>query len=421
MGKTSFEKIELGTIVTKAKTITLMFIFGVFVMLMLPWEQTTKSEGKLIAYNPSERDYTIHAPISGFIQSYKVEEDKFVQEGDLLLEMHDLDADYLEKLHNIGSDINTQQSNAQNGLKLLQEQKRNLEANLNTGVEIHKRKIAQIEDSLQTLLNKLTEVKNNFEITQSNYERIKTLYSEGIESQRTYELAHNEFIKLTALLDTTNINIEKEKKALEIQKKEKDAFIKNQENLIKSLENQIISAQNKLKSLDREFTNASINISRNQNAKVYATKDGYPIRILKNDKDRYVKQGDPLIHFSPKITKRALLVKVRAIDMPLIKKGLKTRIQFYGWPSLQVSGWPTITYGTFAGVVDKIDPIAHEEGVFYAYITETPQEPWPDIEVLKVGTRASAWIRLSTVQIWYEIWRLHNALPIKMVTPKVEK
>jgi len=415
MSKNSFEKIKLSPFVLKARTITLAFIVVCIFILFLPWEQTTKGEGELIAYDPSERHYTIHAPISGFIKGYNIEEDKFVKSGDLLFEMQDLDAQYLPKLEDIGNDIEIEHSNTKNTLLILQQQKKNLEENLKTGLDIQDRKIAQIEDSLLTLKNKRQEVQNNFKITKSNYERIKLLYKEGIESKRSYELADNEYVKLTTLLDTTGVNIQRETKALQIQKKEKERFLKSQENAIQNMQERIIASRNRLKSLDKELTNASINISRNANAQVYARKDGYPLRILKNDKDRYVKVGDPLVHFAPIVTQRVLLVKIRALDMPLIKKGLKARIQFYGWPALQVSGWPKITYGTFGGIVDKIDPIAHEPDAFYAYIVEDPHEPWPNSDVLKSGTRASAWIRLSTVRIGYEIWRLHNAMPLKMM------
>lgn len=418
MHKSSLAKTELSPYVQKAKNITLLFMFILVLLLFLPWEQTTKGEGKLIAYNPSERDYTLHAPISGFIKSYYVEEDKFVKKGDLLFSMLDLDAEYLNKLEDIQSDIKIQYANTQNSLILLKEKRENLKENLKTGLEIHDKKIAQVKDSIQTLKNKETQVKNSFLIAKSNYERIKLLFNEGIESRRSYELTHNEYVRMETLLDTTLVNIQRESKTLQIQKREKKSFSKMQENRIKTMQNNIIISENSLKSLEQEITKASINVSRNTTSKVYATKDGYPLRILKNDKDRYVKQGDALIHFAPKVTKRVLLLKIRALDMPLIKEGLKTRIQFFGWPSLQVSGWPKITYGTFAGIVDKIDPIAHEEGAFYAYITEDPIEPWPEDGILKVGTRASAWIRLSTVGIWYEIWRLHNALPLKMTSVK---
>lgn len=412
---TALEKTELSKGVRKFKSISFILMAFMLLMLFLPWEQTTNGAAKLIPYNPNERDYTIDAPISGYIKNYYVKEDEFVKKGDLLLEMQDLDKEYLPKLKDIQSDIEIQKSNALHSLTILKEQEHNLKENLQTGLQIHTKKIDQTKDTIATLKNRKTEVKNSYQVAKSNYERIKTLYSEGIESKRSYELAHNEYIRVKALLDTTLINIQRETKSLEIAQKEKESFLKSQQNRIKSMQNQIITAQNSLKTFDLAITNSSINVSRNATAKLYASRDGYPLRILKNDADSYIKQGEALIHFAPKVTKRVLLVKIRAIDMPLIKKGLKVRIQFFGWPSLQVSGWPKITYGTFGGIVDKLDPIAHEEGVFYAYITQDPNDPWPDAEVLKVGTKANAWIRLSTVAIGYEMWRLHNALPLKMI------
>lgn len=417
---TSFEKIELSPFVKRAKTISLMIIGAMLLLLLLPWEQTTKGNAKLIALDPSERDFTIAAPITGFIKEYSVKENHFVKKGELLLEMHDLDKEYLPKLNEIASNIKTEQTNTTNTLSLLEDQKSNLVTNLTTGIEIHNRKIAQIEDSLNALQNTQMQVKNTLSITKTNFERIEDLYKEGIESKRNYELAQNDFVRLSTELERTLIAIQREKKALEIQKKEKEQFIKTQQNAIASMQERLIVTQNRLTNLEKELTNATINISRNTNAKIYATKDGYPLRIFANDRDRYVKVGDPLIYFAPKVSKRVLLTKVRSLDMPLIKAGLKARIQFNGWPSLQVAGWPKITFGTFGGIVEKVDPIAHQDGSYYAYIVEDPNEPWPADDVLKMGTNASVWIRLSTVTIGYEIWRLHNAMPQRMVNPKAK-
>jgi len=415
VNKSSLQKSELAPFVKKAKTLTLVIIFVIFVMLFLPWEQTTKGEGKLIAYEPSERDYKILAPISGFIKNYNIEENKYIKKGSLLFEMVDLDTEYLGKLKDIKNDIQTQYTNAQSSIKILHQKKDNLQENLETGLQIHDEKINQINDTLQTLKNKLLSQKNNYRIATSNYERIQLLYNDGIESKRSFELAHNDYIKSGNTLDNILVNIKKEKKSLKIQKKEKESFLKTQENKINTMQNALLNHQNSMKNFSKEMKTASINLSRNSTAKVYASKDGYPLRALKNDEDHYVKQGEEIIHFAPKVTKRGLLLKVRALDMPLIKEGLKVRIQFYGWPSLQVSGWPKITFGTFGGIVDKIDSIAHEEDSFYAYIVEDPNELWPDSNIMKVGTKATAWVRLSTVSIWYEMWRLHNALPLKMV------
>lgn len=103
--------------------------------------------------------------------------------------------------------------------------------------------------------------------------------------------------------------------------------------------------------------------------------------------------------------------------MPLIKEGLQARIIFYGWPALQVSGWPKIQHGTYAGIITKIERSTYEKGVYYAIITEDESEAnWPSNDYLKIGTQSSLWIKLSTVPIWYEIWRLMFSLPPKMTT-----
>jgi len=54
-------------------------------------------------------------------------------------------------------------------------------------------------------------------------------------------------------------------------------------------------------------------------------------------------------------------------------------------------------------------------------VVEDIKEKWPDHSVLKIGTRANVWIRLSIVPIWYELWRQINAFPPKMVNPNEKK
>ncbi|QOY53768.1 hypothetical protein HUE87_07615 [Candidatus Sulfurimonas marisnigri] len=411
----AFKQTELSPFVRQARITTTGIIIILIAFLFLPWQQTTKGTGTLIAYEPSQREYNVLAPISGFIKKYYIEENKFVIKGDSLFDMIDLDAQYLEKVKSIIDDIKVQHKNVQSSLEISHGRKQNLFSNLKTSLEIYNKEIMQIEELLKSLNGKKISQKNNFEIATSNYERVKLLHLEGIESKRTYEVVKNEYIKEGVIFDNITIDIEIKTKSLEIRKKKKERFIKEQENDIKLLENSIISSENKLKYFEQEIKKISIDLSRNNTSKVVASKDGYPLRILKNDTNLYVKKGEPVVHFAPQANKRALLLKVRLLDMPLIKKGLQVRVQFHGWPSLQVSGWPKIKFGTFGGVVDKIDYIAHEKGVFYAYIVEDPLEPWPSSEVLKIGTEATGWVRLSTVSIGYEMWRMHNAQPPIMI------
>ena len=145
------------------------------------------------------------------------------------------------------------------------------------------------------------------------------------------------------------------------------------------------------------------------------------MRILKNDKNTYIKKGDPIVLFSPDVTKSALLFKVSDFNMPLIKEGLSVRIRFHGWPALHIPGWPEIRFGTFGGIIKRVDPVLHEEGVYYAYVVEDPNEPWPSQETLRMGTNATVWTALSVVPIWYELWRKMNAFPPNLVIPGEKK
>ena len=182
-----------------------------------------------------------------------------------------------------------------------------------------------------------------------------------------------------------------------------------------------MTSQNQLKSLSQDLQRHSVNVSRYTAGEVIAEKDGYIDRIFKNDKHRLIKKGEKIIHFSPQVSTKSILLKVSDFNMPLIKQGLSVRIMFYGWPALQISGWPKINFGTFGGIIKKVESTSHDKGFYYARVLEDPDEPWPTGNDLRMGTQVTAWVRLDTVPIWYQLWRLMNAFPPQMVTPDLER
>ena len=417
----SLEKLKLHPIVKKIWIFTSIIIAMFIGILFLPWQQTIKGVGKVIAYNPSERNYYILAPMSGYIQEYYVEENQFVKKGDLLAKMVDLDKKYMARLSRIRETTERQIEVIKREIEVLKKKKENLERNLKTGMGIYENKIKQIENKIKSLELKKISAEKNFEISKANYERVKALYKKGIESRRKFELEENKFVKAKVELEKVNLDLDIERKNLDIARNELQKFLNDIRAKIQTVDKEILSAVNKLNSYNKELEKVKSQIGKFKNMYIYAEKDGYVVRILKNDKNQYIKKGDKLMLFAPKTTKRAVLLKVSSFDMPLVKKGLPVRIQFYGWPTLHISGWPAIKYGTFGGIIDKVDPIAYEDGYYYAYVVEDPKEPWPPEDTLRIGTEATCWVRLSVVPIWYEIWRRLNAFPPKMVNPYKEE
>ena len=414
---TALKKVELNPIVRKVWIATFLILLFFISILFLPWQQTVKGAGSVVAFDPTERDYVILATMDGFIEKFYVKENQFVKKGTPLFRMVDLDKTYLNRLENVESSTEEQVQNSKQMIVTTQERKANEKEYFKVGLSVYVQKKHQVENRIKSLRFKNVSLEKNEEMTKRNFNRVKLLYQDGIESRRKYEQAENTYIKARSELDKNQIDIQVQQTNISILSQEKMKFIKEMESKIKALDNTILMAKNSMKKLDQSLQKQATTIARYATSEVVAEKDGYVIRLLNNDKNKFIKKGEKVMQFSPKVTVRAVLLKVSDFNMPLIKEGLPVRIMFYGWPTLQISGWPAIKFGTFGGIIKRVQAISHEKGFYYAYVVEDPAEPWPADNILRLGTQATVWVRLSTVPIWYQVWRLMNALPPQMLTP----
>ena len=389
--------------------------------MFLPWEQTVKGEGTVIAYDPTERDYSLGATMDGFIDAYYVQENEFVKKGTKLFTMVDLDKNYLNRLQSIESGSRDQYKNSKLQVSNFEQKKANLKEYLEIGMNVFQQKLDQTKNKIKNLQLQKISLEKNYQVQKANFLRTKALHEDGIESQRNLETREHLYIKSKAEFEKISVDIQMEKNNLDIIKNERQQFLKETENKQRLLENAALSSANLVHSLKQDVQRHAANVSRYNTGEVYAQKDGYVVKIFQNDKNKFIKKGDKVIHFSPKVSTKSLRLKVSDFNMPLIKEGLPVRIMFYGWPALQVSGWPKIGFGSFGGIIKKVEDISHEKGSYYALVVEDPKEPWPQGDDLRIGTQSSVWVRLSSVPIWYQLWRMMNAIPPKMVTPSIEK
>lgn len=413
----SLEKTHLNPLVRRIWLFTSIIIGTLVAMLFLPWQQTVQGEGIILAKDPTQRDYPIVAPINGFISKIYVKENQYVTKGTKLLTMVDLDKEYLHKLQVIQKSLKNQSKNTLNKIKNLQIKKENLQIAYKTGTTIYKQRYEQAQNRLNALMFNKTALHKAYEISKLNFDRLQSLYKEGIESKRNFEMAQSRYAQSQSEFQQSILAIKVQKEQLAIIQNEKIKFIRNRQNMIKELENSLIDAKNSLKNIEQNLQNNKVTMARYKSGAIYAPKNGYVMRIVQNDKNKYIKKGEKLILFSPQTREKILRIKVSDFNMPLVKEGLPVRIMFYGWPTMQISGWPVIKFGTFSGDIYRVENTSHEKGFFYALVSEDIKEPWPEGNNLRIGTQATVLVRLSTVPIWYQLWRLMNALPPKMVTP----
>ena len=75
-----------------------------------------------------------------------------------------------------------------------------------------------------------------------------------------------------------------------------------------------------------------------------------------------------------------------------------------------VCGWPSVSVGTFGGVVEVIDYVNTHPGEFrILVIPDSTVTPWP--KQLRVGSGTMGWVMLDSVPVWYELWRQLNGFP----------
>lgn len=217
----------------------------------------------------------------------------------------------------------------------------------------------------QALVASLRLAEKAVETSRINVKRQKQLYEEGISSRRTYEKANFELL---------------------------------------NYQNQVAKTRVALAKID-------VRIARQDTRFVYAPREGLIIRRVPGEESVLVKPGERLAVLVPKTTSRAVALKVKGLDVPLIRKGQTVRLMFEGWPAVQFSGWPSVAVGTFGGRVELIDPVDDGQGAFRILIVPDIREPWPGPEYLRQGVRARGWVQLNRVPLWFELWRRFNGFP----------
>ncbi|MFX5005299.1 hypothetical protein ABTC25_18785, partial [Acinetobacter baumannii] len=66
----------------------------------------------------------------------------------------------------------------------------------------------------------------------------------------------------------------------------------------------------------------------------------------------------------------------------------------------------------FDGRVRAVDPSAQQSGLFRVLVDQDPdRSAWPDADFIPLGATVRGWIRMETVSVGYELWRVLNNLP----------
>ena len=387
------------------KILVLVFFALTAALLILPWQQFIRGQGKVVAFDPKERSITVEAPLSGRVDQIHVVEGRTVQKGDLLFQIVDNDPHYFENLKLQKTSIEGQSQAASEKLERLAEQIKDLESAVPQAITIAEQQVEAAEAALLA--------------AEQQFQRIEKLYNDprGLVSQREFELA------------TLNRN---SNKAFVLRMEAELAKVRLDMNVeLEKARASRASAESDFNKVQKELKDIEIKINQTGRLDVSAPRDGMVFRVNVTE-GSFVKASVPMCVIIPKSKQLVVEMWVDGNDMPLIRErqvdengqllhsGSPVRLQFEGWPAIQFVGWPSVAVGTFGGEVVFVDATDNGQGLFRVLVAPDPDVipgkegmmiDWPESPIMRQGVQAQGWVLLERVPLWYEVWRQLNGFP----------
>lgn len=370
-----------------------LLILGIIfvIFLFLPWQQNIRGNGKVTALNPMNRPQTIEAVIAGQIRKWHVREGQFIARGDTIVTISEVKEKYFDPqlLPRMRQQISAKESS----LVSKEQKSKALERQIVALREGMQNKIDQTQAKLEAEKFKLQNAENQFQ-------RNKKLYEAGNIPLTKFQDIEYKYQGSQA--DYTNARIELDR----VEAEYLDKISKAESDLSNTLA-EIFDGQGDLAKYRNEYANTEI---RSNQYQILAPQDGIVVKAMKQGLGETIKEGDAVCTVMPLVNDVAIELYVKAMDVPLLSKGRKVRIQFDGWPALQFSGWPSVSVGTFGGTVNVIDYVNSKPGEFRVLVVpDSSDQPWP--KQLRNGSGIKGWVMLDDVPVWYEIWRQLNGFP----------
>jgi multidrug resistance efflux pump len=395
---------------------------GLFLVMVLatflPWTQNIRSRGTLTTLNPEDRPQTIQSTIAGRIEKWMVQEGKFVKKGDTLMVLSEVkdkyfDPDYLLRIKEQVEAKEGAQQATESKAAALRNQIEALRSALQYSLEKAENKVKQGQLKVQSDSIDFVASKTDYEIAQQQFERQEKLYQQGLKSlteleTRRLKLQESQAKRLSAenkWQTTRNELLNARIELNSLRAEYRDKISKAEADLGATLA-YVQDTESEISKMNNEYANVSIRSSFYQ---ITAPQDGYVVKALRAGTGENIKEGEAVLTLMPSDPQLAVELFVKPMDIPLISKGRKVRLQFDGWPTLVFSGWPGVSFGTFGGVVAVIDNLDTQGNYRMLVVPDPAEEKWPD--PLRVGSGVYGWAMLNDVPIWYELWRQLNGFP----------
>ena len=415
------------------RLLLLLFVAAPVVLVFVPWQQTVRGRGQVVAFAPTERKQVVTALVGGQVKKWYVVEGSKVKAGDPIVDIDDNDPGLAERLEAQRKFLFSRKDAAEDEVA---EQLRAVKAQEQAmAAAVAAAKANRDAAALVVDVSKQSKKNNEFAATfeKRRYEMFDRLFRDkqfgGLESELNRDDAKAKADR--AQTDVTRADAEIKRAEAAVLTADSLALQAGATGLsaVALAHRDLHRAEQNRFGVERELQEIETRVERFKARFVKAPTDGVVFRISANAGagGQFVKEGDELAVIVPDATDRVVELLVDGVDAPLIAahmertgRGPHVRLQFEGWPGVQFAGWPSVAVGTFGGRVRQIDATDDGFGRFRILVEPDelfPGDRWPEGLYLRQGNQAVGWVFLNRITLGYELWRQLNGFP-PVVAPR---
>jgi len=397
-----------------AKLLLLALFISILGMAFLPWQQTSRGEGSVVAYVPQERQQSIESPSKGIVAKIGdgLVEGSQVKKGDFILQIQPFAANMVQQLNGQLSELKTKEETANVKAGAYRQ---NVEG-FTEAAEFTVSAAEQMVEAAQAKLESKQQLVAAYAAKELqaklNYERQAMLAQRGLKPAKEIEKLRKEWDVAKSESQSVLQDVMSLKKELAAKKdmlEEKRRVAQTKIDYARALEQDSLGAAATVR---KDIGALEMKLGEMDRLVVRAPRDGTIFRMPLYEQGQTIKEGQSILTLIPESSQEAVELLVNGNDMPLVQLGQEVRLQFEGWPAVQFPGWPSIAVGTFSGQVATVDATDNGYGRFRILVTPTEGADWPSGRYLRQGVRANGWVMLQKVTLGYEIWRQLNGFPV---------
>lgn len=423
-----------------ARTTFALLILSVIALIFVPWQQSSRGYGRVVAFNPQEREQQVTSTAKGIIVNIRddLREGSYVKQGELVMVLEPLAREAQQQLENQVKELKAKVSSSEAKMAFAQQA---IDLQITAGEAIMnsvQEAVYAAEAKVEQAKEKVKGLDASVDRTKADFDRSMSLLEDGLTPQRIYLKDLEAYKKAVASFEEGESFVMEALKNLSSKKEEMigkkgELDIKNRE-----LRGKYQEAVSELATTKKELSETEQKLGEYGNRlEIRSPVDGYLHKLHALTGADVVKEGESLFTVVPDTEELAVELIIRGNDVSLLHLRDEVRLQFEGYPAIQFIGWPSVARGTFGGRIAAINPTDDGFGNFRILVipddSETAlggKDAWPNSQSLRQGILANGWVllsrndgRLSRVPLGFEIWRQLNGFPpvISSESPDKEK